>query len=444
MSCTVVLNSDIVWLVLQHAAYTGNLWDYRTLRECCRVCRVWYPLAKTILFRYVVLRNRQQVRALRQARDNLLQIGSNTPSMRLGYNIPAPLGTWEAHTRILECHVSYDFRFNDICHALTHFPSLYELRLRVRHFEDCTIYSLLAIPSTIRSLLYRSDSSLAIPSTIRALRLTAEMFTAALGPQRIRYASHIISVLSKYTQLDCLEFEGISLIPHLQSPRLFQSIQTNKLLYLELEVPRLPDALSGDLFDNLLYLILHANFETSLLQYTVGVFKRVKSLTTFCYPFISSPKLLLPPHRLSETFPKLTELRLGMRFYHLHLPAISSLLSQIPSGLISLSLFIFVGSRPEPADTQPTYGFTVPPSLKYLEYGFGYYNPRYTTTDPSALRPLLDACESMGVQLLPSQVGELNEFEFVSITNNKILFAHLPAEYGNDAVRTLCERTFCL
>ena len=442
MSCTVVLNSDIVWLVLQHAAYTGNLWDHRTLRECCRVCREWYPLAKTILFRYVVLRNWQQFQALRQARDKLLQIGSNTPSTRLGYNVPALLATWEAHTRILECHISDDFRFNDICHALTHFPSLYELRLRVFHFEDRTIYNSLEIPSTIRALPYRNDSPLAIPSTIRALRLTKEEGSHAFGLRSIRYASHIISVLSKYTRLDCLQFEGIELIPDLQSPRLFQSIQTNKLLYLELEVTPLPDALSGDLFDNLLYLILHTKFQTPLLQHTVGVFKRVKSLTMFCHPILSSPELLLPPRRLSETFPTLTELRLGMRLYDLHLPTISPHLFQISSGLMSFSLFVsYVITKP--AETQPANSFTVPPSLRYFEYWLRCDNRRRTALSPdtSVIRPFLNACESMGVQLLPSRARE--PIKYVSITNNKILFAYLPADYGNDAVRTFCEQTVC-
>ena len=394
MSRTVILNTDIVWLVLQHAAYTDDLWDHRTLRECCCVCREWYPLAKRILFRFIVLRNQQQVRALRQARDKPLQIGSSTPSTRPGYNVPATLGTWEAHTRILECHISYDFRFNDICHALTQFPSLYELRLRVHFLEY--------------SLTDRDDSSLAIPSTIRALRFTEGEGIFAFIPQEILYTSHIISVLSKYTRLDCLQFEGISLIPHLQSPWLFQSIQTNKLLYLEIEVCSLPDELSGDLFDNLLYLILHVTVESPLLQSTVGVFKRVKSLTTFYRPHMDSPEPLLPPRRLSETFPKLTELRLGVRLYYLHLPTISPLLSQIPSGLISLSLFIsFVVTKP--AETRPENSFKVPPTLRYFEYGLRYRNRTHTVlgSDASVIHPFLNACESVGVQLLPSRACDL-------------------------------------
>jgi len=391
MSSTVVLNTDIIWLVLQHAAYTDDKWDYRTLRECCLVSREWYPLAKRMLFRFVVLRSRRQVRALQQARGKRLQTGPNASSRGLEYDVPVPVDTWEAHTRILECHWMSSFRFNDIRHALALFPSLYEVRITV-HFHE--------------PLQENGDnSSLAIPSTIRALRFTY------LGYPHISCASHIISVLSKHTRLQCLQFEGLSITPHLQSSWLLRSIQLNALLYLELEICDLRETLSGDLFVNLLYLVLHLKSGyihlTTLLH---GVFKRVKSLTAlYSYPMMS-PARELQFSGLSETFPELTELRLRLLLYRLCLSTIAPLLSQIPSGLISLSLFI--SFHLPPTEIQRRHSFTVPTSLRYLEYGLSYpITPFFDR--PSAIHPFLDFCKSKGVQLLPSRV--YNADDIVSI-----------------------------
>jgi hypothetical protein len=397
----VVLNADIIWLVLQHAAYTDDVWDHRTLRECCRVSREWYPLAKRILFRYIVLRNRRQVRALQQTRGKHLQTGPNDPPGGLGYDVPVPVDTWKAHTRILECHWWDYFRFNDIRHALALFPSLYEVRVSVHFYE--------------RHQGNRDDSALAIPSTIRALRYTSLLLS---GPLNVACASRIISVLSKHARLHSLQFEGVSITPHLQFPRLFQSTPVNALLYLELEICDLPEALSGDLFANLLYLVLHQKsrcIQGAILQ--PGVFKRVKSLTVLYSSRMESLETVLQLSELSKTFPELTEFRLGVRLHRLRLSTIAPLLSQIPSGLISLSLFIEANppTDTELAETQPSDSFTIPTTFRYFEYALGYYPGTHASDDPPVIRPFLDSCKSKGVRLLPSRLYDMAEIVSILI-----------------------------
>ena len=397
MSSPVVLNTDIIWLVLQHAAYTNHEWDHRTLGECCLVSREWYPLAKRMLFRFVVLRSRQQVRALQQTCGKHLQTGPSASSRGLQYDVPVPVDNWEVYTRILECHWMSTFRFNDIRHALALFPSLYEVRVTV-HFHEPIHEN-------------GDDSPLAIPSTIRALRYTGRLDLERLN---ISCASHIISVISKHARLQCLQFEGVLITPHLQSPWPLQSIQVNTLLYLELQISSRLGPLSGDLFANLLYLVLHQKSKPMYRsKFLHGVFKRVKSLTWLYHCRMDSPARELRHSRLSETFPELTELRLGLRFYRLHLPAITSVLSKIPSGVISLSLFMattLIGTGP--AETQPS-SFTVPTSLRYFEYGLGYYPMTHIFDHPSMIDPFLDFCKSKGVQLLASRGYDI--YDFVSI-----------------------------
>ena len=193
MSCTGVLNPDVIWLVLHHAAYSDNSWDYRTLRACCHVSREWYSLAKRLLYRFIVLRNRQQVRILQQTRGKHLQIGPDAPPRRQGYDIPVPGDIWEAQTRIVECHWSGDFLFNDIRHALSLFPSLYEVRVVIHLYE--------------RPWVNQDASSLPMPSTIQALRFTGSVSLSE--HQNSSSASHFISVLSKYGRIHCLQFDGI-------------------------------------------------------------------------------------------------------------------------------------------------------------------------------------------------------------------------------------------
>ena len=422
MSPTVGLNTDIIWLVLQHAAYTGNVWDHHTLNECCRVSREWYPLAKRMLFRFVVLRNRGQLRALQQARGKHLQIGPSAPPGGLGYDAPVPADTWEAQTRILKCFWCNNFRFNDILHALALFPSLYEVRVVVHIHEHLQGDG--------------DDSSLAIPSTIRALRCYATRHLP--GRQNIAAVSHIISVLSKHCRLRCLQFKGVSILPHLQLPLLLQSFQVNALLYLELEISHLPETLSGDLFPNLLYLVLHQM--SSFNHWAIvkrGVFKRVKSLTALNYSGTLSSKPVL---RLSQSFPELIELRLGIRLLRLQFATIDPLLSQIPSGLVSFSLLISSEMYLGTEETWPRDSFTIPTSLKYFEYGLRHYPSLRNIVDPPVFRPFLHYCRSKGVQLIPSPIYEMTQI--VSVLPNSflnILIAHLPAGYGNDPVRTLCE-----
>src|SRR5258706_2393528 len=405
MSPTVGLNTDVIWLVLQHAAYTDDIWDHRTLRECCRVSREWYPLAKTILFRLVVLRNRRHLWPLQQTRGKHLLTGPSALPRGPGYNAPVPVDTWEAQTRILACYWCNDFRFNDIRHALALFPSLYEVRVSVHIYE--------------RLQPNRDDSSLAIPSTIRALRYTGILLS---GSQNVACASHIISVLSKHSQLHCLQFKGVPITPHFQSPLLFQSVQVNALLYLELEISDLPEELSGDLFANLLYLVIHQRSKHShwaTLKH--GVFKRVKSLTALYYARMVSPEPVLRLSQLSETFPELTELRLGIRLLRVQFSTIAPLLSQIPSGLISLSLFIssnmFTGT--EPAETWSRDSFTIPTSLRYFEYGLRYYPRIHTVVDPPVLRPFLDSCKSKEIQVFPSPLYDVAEIVSIPIASQK-------------------------
>src|SRR5258706_2858122 len=405
MSPTVGLNTDVIWLVLQHAAYTDDIWDHRTLRECCRVSREWYPLAKRILFRFVVLRNRRQLWALQQTRGKHLLTGPSAPPRRPGYNAPVPVDIWEAQTRILACHWCNEFRFNDICHALALFPSLYEVRVILHIYEHLE-------PN-------RDDSSLAIPSTIRALRFTG---IHPVGFQNVASASHIISVLSKHSQLHCLQFKGSSFTPYFQSPLLFQSIQVNALLYLELEISDLPEAFSGDLFANLLYLVLHQKSNYShwaTLKH--AVFKRVKSLTALYYARMVSPESVLRLSQLSETFPELTELRLGIRLFCVQFSTIAPLLSQIPTGLISLSLFIShdIFTATEPAETWPRDSFTIPKSLRYFEYGLRHYPRIHTVVDPPVLRPFLDSCKSKEVQVFPSPLYDVAEIVSIPIASQK-------------------------
>ena len=383
MSPTISLNTDIIWLVLQHAAYTDDVWDRRTLRECCLVSREWYPLAKRILFRFVILRNRRQLRALQQTRGKHLQIGSSAPPN-------GPVDTWEAQTCILACYWCNEFRFNDIRHALTLFPSLYEVRVTVHIHEYLR-------PDG-------NDSLLAIPSTIRALRYSSVLLSET---QNIACASHIISVLSKHSRLHCLQFKGASII---QLPSLFQSVQVNALLYLELQISNLSETLSGDLFPNLLYLVLHQKLPHSHCATPIhGVFKRVKSLTALYYSRMVAPEPILQLSRFSETFPELTKLRLGIRLFRLHLSTITPLLSQIPSGLVSLSLFITTNTYTPTEENWPRDSFTIPKSLKYFEYGLRYYSSISNIVDPPVLRPFLDSCRSMEVQLLPSPIHEITE-----------------------------------
>ena len=399
MSSTVVLNADIIWLILQHAAYTDDEWDHRTLRECCLVSRVWYPPAKRMLFRFVVLRSRRQVRALQQARGKHLQTGPNASSRGLQYNVPVPVDTWEAHTRILECHWWGSFRFNDIRHALALFPSLYEVRITVHIYE--------------RLQENGGDSSLAIPSTIRAFRYIGR---SDLGSWNISCASHIISVLSKHTRLQCLQFEGVSITRRLQSPGILRSIQLNALLYLELEIYDLLGTLSGDLFDNLLYLVLHLR-SIHLATLLHGVLKRVKSLTALYNSYMGSLEGVLPLSGLSETFPKLIELRLGLRLHHLRFSTITPLLSQIPSGLISLSLFISATLFDTGlAETQPRHSFTVPTSLRYFEFGLGYY-PMTKVLDHPSVVPFSDFSRSKGVQLLAFRVIDVGYIVSIPIVS---------------------------
>jgi hypothetical protein len=119
--------------------------------------------------------------------------------MGLGDDVPVPVGTWNAHTRILECRWSNDLRFNDLRLALALLPSLYEVRVSVYFYEDLHAN--------------RDDSALTIPSTIRALLYSSS------APLNIACASHtIISVLSKHSRLHCLQFKGVSTTRHLQSP----------------------------------------------------------------------------------------------------------------------------------------------------------------------------------------------------------------------------------
>jgi len=385
---TVTLNTDITWLVLQHAAYTGSVWDRRTLRSCCLVCREWYPIAMRTLFRYVSLRTRQQLRALQQTLGKHLQTGPDAPTMGLEYDVPLPVDTWNAHTRILDCHWSEAFHFSDICQALALFPSLYEVRVRV--YYNVYLHTL------------RDDSSLTIPSTIRALRYTSKLLPKALD---IPCASHIISVLSKHSQLHCLEFKGGSIATHFRSPEFFQSV--NALLYLELDVSGSRVTLSGDLFPNLLYLVLH---QKSSYHYALqlGVFSRVKSFTVFYYYMLSLDEAS-PRSRLSETFPRLTELRLGIHVDCVDFPVIASLLPEIPFGLISLSLF-FSGILLTPADLaeiQRRTSFTIPTTLKYFEYRSEWCSRTKSYDDPPVIRPFVDSCKSKGIQLLPSQIPDL-------------------------------------
>ena len=393
MSPTVGLNTDVIWLVLQHAAYTDDVWDRRTLRECCRVSREWYPLAKRMLFRFVILGNRGQLRALQQTRGKHLQTGPSAPTRGLGYDVPVPVDTWEAQTRILACYWCSEFRFNDIRHALTLFPSLYEVRVSVHIHEQLQANG--------------DDSSLAIPSTIRALRYSSILLS---GPQNIACASHIISLLSKHCRLHCLQIKGVSITPHLPFPLLFQSVQVDALLYLELEIRHLPEPLSGDLFPNLLYLVLHQRSKHSHWA-TVKhrVFKRVKSLTVLDYSRMVSPEPVLRLSRLSETFPELTELRLGIRLFCLQFSTIAPLLSQIPSGLVSLSLFISSNIYTGTEETWPRDSFTIPTSLRYFEYGLRHYPSIRNIVDPPVLRPFLDSCRSKEVQLFPSPIYEITE-----------------------------------
>ena len=388
MSPTVALNTDIIWLVLQHVAYTDRGWDYVTLRRCCHVSHEWYPLAKRMLFRFVVLKNRRQLLALQHAQGKHIQTEPNAPPMGLGYDVT---DIWEAHTRILECHWCKDFRFNDIRQALALFPSLYEFRVSVDVYDHLNVNL--------------DDSSLTIPSTIRAFRYTGLLLSA---PLNIECASYIISVLSKHSQLHCLQIKGVPITPHLRSSRLFQSVQVNALLYLELEIWDFPVALSGDLFSSLLYLVLHQKLRPrGSTTFQHGVFKKVKSLTVVHYYRIASlPEAVSLLSRLSETFPELTELRLSVRLHYVKLSIIAPLLSLIPSGLISLSLFMealtFIPT--EPAEIQPRNSFTIPTSLRYFEYGFRY--PRkHTLDDPPVISPFLEFCRSKGVQLLPSSMS---------------------------------------
>jgi len=289
MSPPVTLNADIIWFILQHVAYTGSVWDHRTLISCCLVSHEWYPIAQGTLFRFVSLRTRQQLRALQQTLGKHLQTGPNASPMGPGYVTPVPMDTLNAHTRILHCRWSNELRFNDIRQALALFPSLYEVRVSVYHNVDLHAF--------------RDDSSLTIPSTIRALRYTSNISSVAMD---ILCASHIISILSKHSRLHCLEFKGVSIAPHLRSPEFFQPI--NALLYLELEVCDLRVTLSGDLFPNLLYLVLHQK-SGYYHELQLGIFSRVKSFTALYYNHMGSPGPVSLLPRLSETFPGLTELR---------------------------------------------------------------------------------------------------------------------------------------
>jgi len=408
MSPTVTLNTDIIWLVLQHAAYTGSVWDYRTLRSCCLVSREWYPIAMTTLFRYISLKNRRQLWALQRTLGKHPQTGPDAPPMGLEYDVPLPVDTWNAHTRILDCHWSEAFHFSDICQALALFPSLYEVRVRVYYNEY------------LRTL--QDDSSLTIPPTIRALRYTSNISLVAMD---ILCASHIISILSKHSRLHCLEFKGVSMAPHLRSPGFFQPI--NALLYLELEVRDLRVTLSGDLFPNLLYLVLHQK-SGYYHELQLGVFSRVKSFTVLYYEHIrsSGPVSLLP--RLSETFPGLTELRLGIRLHGVQFPAIATLLPEIPSGLISLSLFIsgISFTPPDPAKTQRRDSFTIPTTLKYFEYRYAWSPWTQDLQDPPAISPFLDSCKSMGIQLLPSPIPGITAIVSIPMVsyNHSCSFIH--------------------
>jgi len=393
---TVTLNTDITWLVLQHAAYTGSVWDYRTLRSCCLVCREWYPIAMRTLFRFVSLQNQQQLHALQQTLGKHLQTGPDTPTMGLEYDVTLPVDIWNAHTRILDCHWSKEFCFNDIHQALALFPSLYEVRVRVYYKEYLHPF--------------RDDSSLTIPSTIRALRYTTRLPSEAMD---IPCASHIISVLSKHSRLHCLEFKGGGMAPHLRSPEFFQSV--NALLYLELDVFDSRVTLSGDLFPNLLYLVLHQKSRHhSALQ--LGVFSRVKSFTALYYYGMVSPDPVLS--RLSETFPGLTELRLGIEVHGVQFPAIDSLLPEIPFGLISLSLFIS-GIFLTLTGLAEIQRITIPTTLKYFEYRSEWCSRTKSYDDPPVIRPFLDSCKSKGVQLLPSQIPDLTAIVSIPMVSYK-------------------------
>ena len=340
------------------------------------------------LFRFVSLQNEQQLHALQQTLGKHLQTDPDAPPMGLEYDVPLPVDTWNAHTRILDCHWSDEFCFNDIHQALALFPSLYEVRVTV--YYSGYLHT------------FQDDSSLTIPSTIRALRYTSHLPSVSMD---ILCASHIISILSKHSRLHCLEFKGVPIIPHLQSPEFFQS--ANALLYLELEVSHFRVTLSGDLFPNLLYLVLH---QKSRHHYALrlGVFSRVKSFTALYYYMVSQDPVS-PLSRLSETFPELTELRLGIQVQCGQLPAIATLLPEIPSGLISLSLFIsgIITAPADLAEIQRRNSFTIPTTLKYFEYRSAWCSRTKIYDDPPAISSFLDSCKSKGIQLLSSPILDL-------------------------------------
>ena len=406
MSYTGVLNPDVIWLVLHYAAYSDNLWDYRTLKACCHVSREWYSLAKRILYRFIVLWNRQQVRILQQTRGKHLQIRPDASPRGPGYDVPPQEDIWEAQTRIVECHWSGDLLSDDIRHALSLFPSLYEVRVKIHLYE--------------RPWVNQDVSSLPMPSTIQALRLTGSVGLEEY--QNNHLASYFISVLSKYARIHCLQCDGIWITPDLRFPKFLQSIPIHELTYLEFDIMDQHEDLTGDLFDNLLYLVLHQKLAATVcvtLKHLYGVFKKVKSLTVFHYAYLSPPERVPQLSRLPEMFPALTELRLGLRLSHLQYSVITPLFSRIPSGLISLSLFIaanpykYTHTETTLAETEPWEDFTIPPTLRYFEYGLGSSTGAECV---SVMRPFLEACESMGVQILPSQLHDITDVVSITIT----------------------------
>ena len=182
---------------------------------------------------------------------------------------------------------------------------------------------------------------------------------------------------------------------------------------MELEIHGWYDKLSGGCFDNLLYLVLHQKSEFAgwaTPHHIFGVFKRVKSLTVFYRSHVTSRERVPLLPRLSETFPALTELRLGIQVHHLQMSILVLLFSQIPSSMISLSLFISANSynRARPTESPPVDAPTIPPNLRYFEYGIEF-SAWTRALDLSVLRPLFDACETMGVQLLPTRVYAMTE-----------------------------------
>ena len=72
-----------------------------------------------------------------------------------------------------------------------------------------------------------------------------------------------------------------------------------------------------------------------------------------------------------------------------------------------------LNTHTKPAETQPRDSFIIPLSLRYFEYDLGCAARTHTINDASVIRPFLDSCTAMGVQLLASRVHDI--FDNVSI-----------------------------